>query len=442
MLHPQNLPSQAGSFFLQMSIKVGRKLRQKREARSLSLEQISQATHMRIRYLQALEAGKLEVLPSKAQARGFLRAYADYLDMDSDALLLSLDQEGDHDPPPPSKNLSEGKVDEAPQEEEQTGRYFIEVGQNLQQQRELLGLSLDDVERHTHLRLHYLQALEAGELDDLPSPVQGRGMLNNYASFLGMDPEPLLLKYAEGLQAQLAARQAAKSPTQSSARRRRSVLPAPLRRFLSGDILIGGIMAVSLLVFIIWGAIRIFAMQSENIVTPTAPSIADVLLATATSTHTATPAPPTPTQAEPGLQLATQVIVTQDLSGEAIPPGSSGTVQVTISVRQRAWMRVVVDGEIVFDGRVLPGSAYDFTGVVAVEILTGNGGALNIFLNGQNLGFMGANGQVVHRVYSAQGISTPTPTITMTPTNTAVATETPPPSPTSRPGEATVPPIP
>jgi hypothetical protein len=33
-------------------------------------------------------------------------------------------------------------------------------------------------------------------------------MLSNYAIFLGFDPEPLLLRFAEGLQANLAARQA------------------------------------------------------------------------------------------------------------------------------------------------------------------------------------------------------------------------------------------
>ena len=43
-------------------------------------------------------------------------------------------------------------------------------------------------------------------MDGLPSPVQGRGMLNNYAAFLGMNADRLLLQFAEGLQAQLDAR--------------------------------------------------------------------------------------------------------------------------------------------------------------------------------------------------------------------------------------------
>ena len=75
-----------------------------------------------------------------------------------------------------------------------------EIGQQLKQQREFLGLSLAEVEKYTRLRLHYLKALENGSMDDLPSTVQGRGMLNNYANFLNLDSDALLLRYADALQ--------------------------------------------------------------------------------------------------------------------------------------------------------------------------------------------------------------------------------------------------
>jgi cytoskeletal protein RodZ len=104
------------------------------------------------------------------------------------------------------------------------------MGLLLQRQRDLLGLSLEDVERHTHLRTHYLRALEAGKLEDLPSPVQGRGMLKNYTTFLGLDPEPLLLRFAEGLQARLAAQQAAQPRKRAPAVAEPPRPISPLRR--------------------------------------------------------------------------------------------------------------------------------------------------------------------------------------------------------------------
>jgi len=336
---------------------------------------------------------------------------------------------------------------EAPQkvvetlDDREASEIFRDVGRRLREQRELLGLSLDDVERHTHLRERYLVALENGDIDCLPSPVQGRGMLNNYATFLGLEPDILLLRFAEGLQAQLIAKQAKQAPTSSKKQRKARPLPTPIRRLLSGDILIGGTLTILLVVFIFWGAIRIFAIQMEQEPTPTAPSIAEVLLATATASSTATALPATPTP-PPTIQFPTQALGTNVFSGDPFPQSAEGNVQIYITVYQRAWMKVTVDDEEQFNGRVIPGSAYAFSGVEKVEISTGNGAGLNILYNQENLGYMGSMGQVVYQIYTIDGVMTPTATITPTPTETLPATPSPTASSTPRPGEATVPPNP
>jgi transcriptional regulator with XRE-family HTH domain len=85
-------------------------------------------------------------------------------------------------------------------EPRESQRIFTGIGQALRQRRESLSLTLDEIERHTHVRAHYLQALELGDFDHLPSSVQTRGMLNNYAHFLDMDVDTILLQFAEGLQ--------------------------------------------------------------------------------------------------------------------------------------------------------------------------------------------------------------------------------------------------
>ena len=69
-----------------------------------------------------------------------------------------------------------------------------EIGRTLLEAREKLGLTLEEVERATRIRTHHLEALEKGMIDALPSPVQARGFLNNYAEFLGLDANPILLK--------------------------------------------------------------------------------------------------------------------------------------------------------------------------------------------------------------------------------------------------------
>lgn len=69
-----------------MSETIGDKLKQAREARLLTLDQAAQTTRIRPRYLEALERGDLSAIPSNAQARGFLRIYADFLGLDPNSL--------------------------------------------------------------------------------------------------------------------------------------------------------------------------------------------------------------------------------------------------------------------------------------------------------------------------------------------------------------------
>lgn len=410
-----------------MSAQVGQQLRQAREARQLSPAQAARDTLIRVHYLEALEAGDFKAIPSTAQARGFLRTYANYLGLDADAMLKSLEEPAQQaksvveveNPPAPATPPDSSKADEILQQ----------IGQKLKQQRSLLGLALEDVERHTHLRQRYLVALENGDLNNLPSPVQGRGMLKNYASFLGLDPEPILLQFADGLQARRLANQAAAQaihplPRREPARPARP-LPGPLQRLLSGDMLVGALLSIVLISFIVWGAARILSVQSDNTPSPTSPSIAEVLLITPSATPSPTPPPVTPNSPS-GIFPGTGEESSSTETPEAIAlPANQQGVQVYISVYQRAYLKVWVDGEEEFQGRVLPGSAYNFFGKERVEILTSNGAALQVFYNQQDQGILGLFGQVVHNIYTLEGLQTPTPTITATGTPTQRPSPTP-----------------
>ena len=96
-----------------------------------------------------------------------------------------------------------------------------------------------------------------------------------------------------------------------------------------------------------------------------------------------------------------------------------------VIVRQRAWVRVTVDGDIAFEGRVIPGSAYAFAGDDQVGILTGNAAGIQVIYNELDLGVLGIFGEVLNFVITSEGVQTPTPTITLTPTSTPESTQTP-----------------
>jgi hypothetical protein len=92
-------------------------------------------------------------------------------------------------------------------------------------------------------------------------------------------------------------------------------------------------------------------------------------------------------------------------------------------------MRIVVDGDVQFDGRVLIGSVYAFAGQELIEIVTGSGSALQISHNEQDIGTLGTYGEAVNFVITIDGVQTPTPTITPTPTATPTVEVTPTPNP-------------
>lgn len=411
----------------------GIQLRNAREERKISLAEVAQATKIRLNYLQAIESGELDRLPSKAHARGFIRAYAGYLKLDAEALLAAFSEETNQE----SVGVALGKPQIAAPEEKRSERStsqiaFEELGERLRQQRETLGFSLEEVERLTRIRHHYLLAIESGDLDSLPSPVQGRGMIHNYATFLGLDPDEVLLRYADGLQARLAERkgiQSAQPTIHATPAVRRPFLP----RLIPLDYLLGGGLVIALVGFVVWAVLRLISFNTIEEPQATIPSVVDALLASPVNLITVTPtlndttSPGTPEVAiEP--EQTTNPEGQETLVPETTTPGGvdlSAPVLVNITVLHRAWMRVTVDGVVEFEGRVLPGNTFTFTGDDRIELLTGDGSALQVSFNQTDLGVPGIYGEVVLQVFTPAGLLLPTPTVTPTPTATIATTPTP-----------------
>jgi len=512
---------------------IGQQLKQARETRNLTIEKVSQATRLRARHIEAIEADDFEGLPSPVQVRAFLRIYAEFLGLSLDDLIArqragtnepaatppnpepvpSQSQELSEEPVQPTTSAAEsvgkpavGKVsiikdkikellvrikqispwpetppapvqsapsppsepveakdeepalaapmppwsdrqdrqaqvneneefslpDEAsstPSGAQESQVVFANIGEALRQRRESLSLTLDEIEHHTRVRQHYLRALEAGDFDRLPSSVQTRGMLNNYAHFLDMDLDAILLQFAEGLQIQRLERQPKpleKPPKPAANIPLKNSLPSSLRRYLSMDILVGSGLILILLVFAIWGTGRVIGLHSALAPQLTAPSISHILVNTPEGATAATLPTNEASPAETFPIAGETAVVT-------IPATGQGAVQVVVVAQKSAWVRVVVDGKKQFEGRVTPGKAYPYDGNTQIEVLTGNGAAISILYNQGDLGPMGSSGEVVDRIYTANTILSPTATSTPSPTITPKPSITPRPSPTLRP---------
>lgn len=314
-------------------------------------------------------------------------------------------------------------------------RIFKEIGETLRQRREMLSLTYEEVEGHIHLRPHYLKALEAGDFASLPSPVQMRGMLSNYAEFLDLDVDALLLRFAEGLQIQRAERHLQEQENfERSAIKKRSV---QLGGFVAPDLIFGVGMITLLVVFTVWGLGRIAKSNVDTGVEATAPSIAEVLMTTPTPTSIFTVTPTVVINTPNPNIAAGEDAPLEELAPDELPAG----VEILITILERSWLRVYVDGELVFEGRAKPNATFVYEGNESVEVLTANGAGVRIAYNQRDMGLMGGFGEVVQRIYGARGILTPTvtPTLDVTPTFTPTLTASPTQTPTLTPTETPLP---
>jgi cytoskeleton protein RodZ len=66
---------------------LGQLLREAREQKGVSLEQVEEATRIRQKFLQALEEGDYGALPAETYVKGFLRTYATYLGLDPEEVM-------------------------------------------------------------------------------------------------------------------------------------------------------------------------------------------------------------------------------------------------------------------------------------------------------------------------------------------------------------------
>lgn len=67
---------------------IGRYLRAERESKNLSLKEVSESTRIKERLLAAIEEDRYEVLSSPVYVKGFLDAYARYLGLDPNEIVL------------------------------------------------------------------------------------------------------------------------------------------------------------------------------------------------------------------------------------------------------------------------------------------------------------------------------------------------------------------
>src|SRR5271170_896294 len=89
-------------------------------------------------------------------------------------------------------------------------------GEHLKREREMRGVSLEEIAAATRINTRYLEALEKAHWSDLPGGAFNRGFIRSVARFLGLDEDNLIAEYAletkEGAEATASARSKTEMP--------------------------------------------------------------------------------------------------------------------------------------------------------------------------------------------------------------------------------------
>lgn len=287
-----------------------------------------------------------------------------------------------------------------------------ELGQMLRDIRESKGISLAEAEEATKIRRKYLQALEDDNYDALPPSVYVRGFLRSYATYLGLNPEEALAAYHDGTQTPA-------SPQEPQIISEPLVPDSPVNWELLAGVLM--LMAVGVILVLVYRqyiaplaaqpATPLPTVVEEPVLAPVdtpALAIVDGPTATPTSGVTRTPAPPTPA---PPTLTATQT--SRPTATRTPLPGRTQELTLSLKVTARSWVRVTLDGAIVFEDTVVPGDEPTWQAQREIVLRTGNAGGVIASVNGRELGALGDSGQVLDYVWRLSDgqviMGTPTP---------------------------------
>jgi cytoskeleton protein RodZ len=217
------------------------------------------------------------------------------------------------------------------------------IGEELRSAREAQGRTIQEASAATRIRPSYLEALEAERFGELGGNVYAKGFIRSYASYLGIDPEPLVEAYRS--------QQQPEAPVfQRAPRALTGGLGVERRRRGRSSWLLVGIVCVSIvLVASVWSLLKP-PRTNQTPLSATPP---------ATAPSTTAPAPTTTTTPKP-----------QD---------------VTLILRYvgASWTKVVTDGKVSFQGISAAPDRHTFRAKHTIDLTLGAPGQVQVNVNGQ-----------------------------------------------------------
>lgn len=291
-------------------------------------------------------------------------------------------------------------------------------GEHLRREREMRGISLDEIVSTTKIGRRLLLALEEEQFELLPGGIFNKSYVRAYAKCIGMDEDEAVAEY-------LQAAHETPPDTRVIAQQHASIHSnRPIQR--SGF----PVMPVLILMVVVAGGIggwkvyqdrQVERQKREAVLTPsdTHPASSTSSLpgnnngqsagkVTAAS-QSSQPSPANTVQAATPSKLAPSSAATAPVP----PPASASTTasspaegpfEVTVRPKDAAWVSIKSDGQYVVRGIIRPPDVKTIHATNQVVFFTGNAGALEVAFNGKNVALAGGRNEEQVLVFDSRGV--------------------------------------
>jgi cytoskeleton protein RodZ len=268
-------------------------------------------------------------------------------------------------------------------------------GDRLRREREMRGITLDEITESTKISRRHLEALEGEHFDQLPGGVFNKGFVRAYAHFLGIDEDQAVADYSTASHEQPGSED--KFPLEihdepnPDLNPRRSRLPFAFAVAALAGVLVG---------YAFW-------VKSKPQTTEAAATTTKVLPGPSATGETdkavAAPVPAaTPAQVE-----GAEATPPREQEAATIPaPGTKPekTFFVSVKAKEDSWVSIVADGKSVMQ-RVLGAEKHKkFKAGKVLVLKTGNAAGIEVSFNGKVLGALGNENEPRTLTFNAAGL--------------------------------------
>ncbi len=275
-------------------------------------------------------------------------------------------------------------------------------GERMQREREMRGITIEEISESTKIGSRSLRALEAEDFDKLPGGIFNKGFVRAYARYLGIDEEQAVADFVSAYgdyQQQLPIPPEAALPTAEAESEPPSI-----------NILLVGVLVVLLgLGFGAWRLRQPIKAAANNLVSKVKRSRAAAFRPAQATIHP-TPLPPVlaPSPASD--------VVLADAKSAANPPlvdakepskpspemTKRGEFVLQFRARQDSWVSITADDRLLVEGTLKGEKTVRAKNKVVFR--TGNAGGIEVSFNGQVQPVLGADNQVRTVVFTPDGM--------------------------------------